>query len=402
MSVDHQALRKLEDTPETPSVDGTIADANAEPLELFKGLPPARVAEILPRLKSAVFPTGSVIVREGQMNPPLYLVEHGVVTVWRGEPNTRSGVLVARLTAGSCFGDMCAVRPGAASASIVASEEVRLRELTLADLPVADRVRRTVAMNLARVVATRLVSTQENVFNRHQEQVATTARVAATSDFVTRILVALACCMFSLPTIAARESSAGERTLFSLAFAALFFGIAWFFLRGNHFEHALLGMKRRDWSRQLRGALPCTLTMMAAILVGKIILGDYGWFDASVFEPMRAPTRYGLQGGLGWTMLAIVFMLAGVAVEFTRCTLQGSLAFLFGSSRHLATWGANIAANTLCAATQVHVGVVSTLLIFSCGLFWGWLFARQRSFFAVAFSHAVVGLWAGFILGLPE
>lgn len=231
---------------------------------------------------------------------------------------------------------------------------------------------------------------------------AATARVAATSNFVTRTLVALALCMFSLPTIAARESPAEERALFSLAFATLFFGIAWAFVRGNHFEHALLGMKRRDWGNQLRGALPCTLTLMAAIFAGKVLLGGYNGFDAGVFEPMRAPIRYGFPGIVGWTTLAIVFGLAGVAVEFTRCTLQGSLAFLFGSARHLATWGANIAANTLCAATQVHLGVVSTLLIFSCGLFWGWLFARQRSFFAVAFSHAVVGPRAGFILGLPE
>jgi membrane protease YdiL (CAAX protease family) len=34
------------------------------------------------------------------------------------------------------------------------------------------------------------------------------------------------------------------------------------------------------------------------------------------------------------------------------------------------------------------------------GLFWGWMFARQRSIVGVTVSHIVVGLWANFLVGV--
>jgi membrane protease YdiL (CAAX protease family) len=34
------------------------------------------------------------------------------------------------------------------------------------------------------------------------------------------------------------------------------------------------------------------------------------------------------------------------------------------------------------------------------GLFWGWMFAKQRSLVGVTVSHIAVGLWAIFALGV--
>src|SRR5262245_33713754 len=143
--------------------------ASATTYEIFAGVPPALAEEIVARLKAHRFPAGTTVLGEGQANGRIMLVESGSLAVWRGEPHSIYGVQVARLNAGSCFGEMSIVQPGAASASIVATVDVTLLELTLAELPPEGRIRQTVSLNLARLMARRLAATHENVQRKHLE-----------------------------------------------------------------------------------------------------------------------------------------------------------------------------------------------------------------------------------------
>lgn len=63
-------------------------------------------------------------------------------------------------------------------------------------------------------------------------------------------------------------------------------------------------------------------------------------------------------------------------------------------------WKAIVIANLLFASAHAYIGFWFCVFAFLPGLFWGWLFARQRSLVGVTVSHILVGLWAIFALGI--
>jgi CRP-like cAMP-binding protein len=79
------------------------------------------------------FVHGEILMREGQVNDSLYFIDDGQVRVVRGDA-TRS-VELARLDAGSVFGEMSILDGASASASIVAeSLEVDVVRIDRAEL----------------------------------------------------------------------------------------------------------------------------------------------------------------------------------------------------------------------------------------------------------------------------
>ena len=51
--------------------------------------------------------------------------------------------------------------------------------------------------------------------------------------------------------------------------------------------------------------------------------------------------------------------------------------------------------------TALGLGYLFGLGQFVPGLFWGWLYQRERSFISLAVSHALLGVWGLFVLGFP-
>jgi membrane protease YdiL (CAAX protease family) len=56
-------------------------------------------------------------------------------------------------------------------------------------------------------------------------------------------------------------------------------------------------------------------------------------------------------------------------------------------------------ATVLFSATHFHVAPGFALATLVPGLFWGWLYQRHRTLAGVTLNHALVGLYAIFVLG---
>ncbi len=367
--------------------------------ELFRGVPREAVARLVAGLPLHTLPAGTRYVREGGPPCGLCLVEQGTLAVWKGEPNTASGVEIARVHAGGCIGEMDALRPGRSGVSIAATTEVRLRELRMEQLPDAGGVRQTVALNLARIIAHRLSQTDAALRRTHDLQLKTTRLVGATAAYVNWNMVLLGAAMFSLPVVKLLDWGHGQRALLSLLFIAAAALIALLFVRRNQVERSVLGLTFTRRRHQVRTALQWTMPLLIVGFVAKVALA--GRTDAPWFDPFALPRQFGYTSPLAWGVLAGVVVAGAAALGFIRCAIQGSLSFFFRTSDLRADWAAVAASSVLCAALQIHVGIAFAWVNFLLGLFWGSLFARERSFFAAFISHAGIALWMLLVLGVP-
>jgi hypothetical protein len=79
-----------------------------------------------------------------------------------------------------------------------------------------------------------------------------------------------------------------------------------------------------------------------------------------------------------------------------RGALQAPLEQVFtGRYRSLQ---ANIVANLLFSVFHEHLGLAFSLMVLVPGLFWGWLFSRQKTLVGVSISHAILGTYGLYFL----
>ena len=93
--------------------------------ELFAGFSEDDLARIAEVCAEATVPSGSVLIREGQVGTDVFLLEEGVVNVYRGE--TSAAGILANLQAPTLFGERALVDPERIrTASVEAASDLRL------------------------------------------------------------------------------------------------------------------------------------------------------------------------------------------------------------------------------------------------------------------------------------
>jgi membrane protease YdiL (CAAX protease family) len=83
-----------------------------------------------------------------------------------------------------------------------------------------------------------------------------------------------------------------------------------------------------------------------------------------------------------------------------RAGLQGTLQNFIPTPPDHINWKAIVVSNLLYSSAHSYIGFWFCVAAFVPGLFWGWMFAKQRSLVGVTVSHIAVGLWAIFALGV--
>ena len=369
------------------------------PVDLFAGLSPSSREGILRSAEAFSPSTGEQVLREGQANDRLFLITDGEFSVWRGAPGGASGLQLATLGPGDFFGDMTALGHGVVSASVMAAGPAKVLGIRLSDI--ADSgVREHLALNLARTLVGRLAGANETMQVRHEERLQGMRVQLSAAEFISKNLVCLSFYMLCLPVTAFILPFLPNDSLISFFFIALFAWVSWAFLTGPSTGYADYGFTLRNWHGQLGRGVLYSLPMLGAATLGKFGLAQAGVQSAQVFEPARVMNGADFEPW-HWSAFLLTYVVLSFAQELVRCSIQGSLAIYLKSAGRTDSWRSLLVANMTFAATHVHLGPIFPLLAFLPGLYWGWIYQREKSYLATAVSHALVGGWVIFVLGIP-
>jgi glutaminase len=101
--------------------------------ELLAGLTKTEHARLLPELDTATYPTGTLMVRQGEPASEVFLVTRGTLSVVREGPDGTSHRLTT-LSAGGTFGELAFVDRRSRAADVRADSEVECRRLPYATI----------------------------------------------------------------------------------------------------------------------------------------------------------------------------------------------------------------------------------------------------------------------------
>jgi membrane protease YdiL (CAAX protease family) len=98
-----------------------------------------------------------------------------------------------------------------------------------------------------------------------------------------------------------------------------------------------------------------------------------------------------------WLALAYVLFVPFQELIY-RGGVQGALEhFLTGRWR---SWMAILGSNVIFSAGHLYISAGLAATAFVAGLFWGWLYSRQRGLAGVSVSHVLLGFFAFEVVGL--
>lgn len=370
---------------------------------IFDGLPADVVARTLGDLPSRRFNGGDVLLRENEPNQRVFLLQSGEVEVWKGPPHTPEGVCVARLKAGDCFGEMSAINAARSSATVVAGTATTVSLMTLADLPAEGGLRDAVTLNLARTLVHRLSAANESIQEKHERELKAMRVVTAASAFITRMLTALTCYMFSLPLVAVLTPLLPTNSLISFFFILVFGWVVLNFMNQRPDVRAQSWyMSLTRWPQQVVRGLLWTIPPLLVFLVIKLSFMHLRPGQYEFFEPMTAIARGKAMNFPLWLTFASIYTALVFAQEFIRCAVQGTLEMINSASATGGPWKAILLSDVVFTSIHMHLGPAFAAQAFIGGLFFGYEFYRERSYLAVAVSHSLVGVWAVFIVGIPS
>jgi membrane protease YdiL (CAAX protease family) len=123
-------------------------------------------------------------------------------------------------------------------------------------------------------------------------------------------------------------------------------------------------------------------------------IDDHVFSILSLFEGERVDITFYLYG--------LAYALFCPVQEFiSRSGIQSALQNFLPDSKSR-VWIAIILSNLMFSTAHSHVNLTFALLTFFPGLYWGWMYARQRSLLGVSLSHVMVGVWIFFIVGIDQ
>ena len=360
------------------------------------------VEEAIIGLPSRTYQPGEVLLSEKQANNRIFLIEGGELDVWKGEPNSANAVKLVTLKEGNCFGEMSAINGAAATANIVAATPATVRSMSLDDLPEDGPVQKQVTLNLARMLVGRLSSATETLKTKHEAELDAMKVVASASAFLTRILTALSCYMFSMPLIAFVTPLVPSINLISFLIILVFLWVVIDFMQKAELKDGFYHIRWTGWPRQAMTGVLWAAPFMVLFLLVKIWLVGRSSGEMQVFEPMLEFIDRPETGFAYWAAIAAAYAVLCFAQEYIRCAVQGTLNMISISATTKTHWKSILVSDVVFASLHMYLGGKFAFLAFLAGFAFGFMFWRAKSYLAVATAHTLFGVWAIFIVGIPR
>lgn len=363
----------------------------------FSAVPPDLLPRVAPHLRVERHEAGAAILREDDPPDRLCLLLEGRAAILKGEPAARLGTVEA----GATVGEMGVLSGAPRSTSVVAETPVSLVSLSREALAAleTDTGFDLIALSLkaqAGVLGERLARTNAVAAESMRERLEEFRLRVAFGRLFTNVVLMVFVYTSALGALRALASAGASTTLTTSTLLALMAAGSVWIMKTSGFPYETFGFTRSRWRAVLLEALLWSAAFCAAMTAAKAALLHWGegYGHLALVSPWRSA-----EGPIATAVAYGLYAVLSPVQEFVaRGLLQGSLQKLF-TGRHVGL-RAVVVANAIFSISHQHLGLAYALAVFIPGLFWGWLYLRQRSLVGVAASHVVIGLWGTGVLDL--
>ena len=334
---------------------------------------------------------GQYMIKEGQTNQAFYLVKTGSLHVVLEEAMSKHPITIREA------GDFV----GALKSTDTSIHSVIAREPSTLVMINVDKIFSTKRYQPLQIkLLNKLVKQLTTDVNRNRKQI---KNYYALGSLTICLLCILSIYTLSLGALQGIVSEFGVSTYVDIALIICIAWIMYKLMKRSPYSFKTFGVTLDNWKGNLKEATILTAPILLFFLLIKwgLITFIPAFTEIPLFNPSAVLSDVGFTYQM-FFLLVVVYIVFSVVQEFiARAGLQTALYEYLPDSKHKLAI-AIVLSNLLFAMAHSHIGTLFALVAFVPGIYWGWLFARQRSLIGVCFSHMLIGIWVLFILGFTE
>lgn len=366
---------------------------------IFYDLDEQQLQQITDSAELITLEQNSYLIKEGAQEKSFYYLIDGQIEIVKHSGKKHHAIAV--LKEGESIGEMALIDNAPRSASAIAKTPCKLYKFDIDTLntdPKLTQILTLIANKISQNIANRLRYTNEITLDALKSKY-------VMSIFFIRIIILLAVYALSLNLIEKSGKYFASTTLLSLGLIIIFTLVVISIIRQSGNPYSFYGVTWKNGTRYFFEGVFFSIPIMLTVLFIKWIaisnvasLNHFPLFDqTAIFS-----TGLSFNWGSYFMFMALYSLFCPVQEFIVRGCIQTSLQTLMEGTTYRVKWNAIIISNLLFASAHSHTSLGFALSVFIPGIFWGWLYYRQRSLVGVSISHIMIGVWSAFIVGFEN
>lgn len=356
---------------------------------MFEGLSERDRDRLAKHAREIRLTTGDILMTEGDPANELFVIEKGSLEITRAgdEADVKLGVIEG----GEIAGEVALFDRGPRSATARALTDCRVTAIPFAAIEkLSDEGRAEVLRRAGEELAGRM-----RLGGDASAMAARRAR--ALGQFVVSVMTLQCVYAIALTALPFLDGVLPASTTYVSIPLQLLFGVVGVaFIAQTRLPLRVFGIGFRDLLGSLALAAVVTVPFLAIVTLVKWIVVLAKGSNMPVVESTDVAR---LVDDPRIRLLVVVYILSCVVQEIiVRSALQASL-HLFLAGKY-ARWRAIAVCALVFATNHLHMSALFAAVALLPGLVWGWMFDKKRNLAGVVVSHAAVGIWVFFFLGV--
>lgn len=329
------------------------------------------------------------LIYEGQHSEKFFLILEGSVEILKKSKKHAQTLTILRN--GSFVGELALVDNRPRSASVRTLESTRVLCFDTRILPKSIQLELTAFLtdNLAERLRFILEDTVVSL-EMHVEELEARNLMAV---ILTRMLVFLGVYILLFRMLIEQKNNA---IVVFVPLMALLSFLTYGVIKKSGYPKEEFGLTLKNGKKSAWEAVLYSLPVMAIIVGIKWVLIQISGVPRPLFEPrVTVPTPL-----IAFTLMVFYALLAPLQELVARGALQSLVTKLIAGSEKYKTWMGILLANLLFTALHTYLGVRFAFAVFLPGFFFGWLYHRQKNLVGTSLAHAIIGIWALYVVNV--
>lgn len=350
--------------------------------------------------KDVELQAGQTLFNEGDEGESFFLIVEGEVEI------LKKGTSLVTLKEGDILGEMASIGEHRRTATAKAKLKTRLKEVSLEELSESSEGKalgEKIRDRFSSLLKERVETASYTAVSAIQKQLEHEQARSHLGNTLIYLLLAIFIYIFAIKSLNLFNVKVISSTVISVPILIVFACFMLLLIKKAGYPWSDYGFTLKNWGKHLFISFLWTIPVLVGIFLFKWVVIEAIPSFQNLHVISISPS---LNQGVVYTpTLFIVLVIAYlIFVPVQEIIYRGALQTILEKlllSPHK-TLVAILISNLPFSLIHLHLSFTLTLFVYFFGLFWGWMFAYQRSLVGCIFSHVLIGFWAFFILGIQD
>lgn len=372
-------------------------------VSLFRDLTDTQLSRLISHVREFTIAEGEYLIKEGEKGTDFFFIEDGEVEVIKKNRSNGEDTVICVLRKGQIVGEMSFTEGASREASVKALKETRVLAFSI---PVREKdpLFLELKSRISDLLTERLKEENQIVIENISANREHTKARSGLGNLIVHLIALIFLYIYAIRILSILDVQVISSTIISIPILAIFAISMFMLIKSSGYPLSLYGFTWKGSRKSIVESLLYCIPLFAIVVATKwVAINLFPAFNDLKFFHVSPAAADG-SAPVSSVTFAILVALYGLFVpiqEFIfRGAIQSSLEqFLLGKHR---TLQAVLISNLPFSMIHLHLSFSLTILVYFFGVFWGWMYARQRSLIGCCINHFLLGLWAFFIVGIQD